>query len=213
MSITRDIGLVVQSLEDKAVITASTAQVLIAAGPGVLLSTGFSTGNVLGATSTGSSLITGNGRVIDRLSDLFTNGVPLVASPVTNVYSSRGTTSLAPKLVLGVKLQHGDSSGGGDMADYSTGSQPDDKTFFTSARTTSYSQWSTEAARLQSNPSYYDLRAAKRYIRAVHTVDKCDITTESTGFEGARLSGAIAFLGGNTPREHYTGFGSTSTST
>jgi hypothetical protein len=213
MSIIRDLGLVVQSLEDKAVITASTAQVLIANSPGVLISTGFSTGNVLGATSTADTVITGTGRVIDRLSDLFTKNVPLVACPATHLYSSRGTTSLAPKLALGVKLQHGDSSGGGDMADYSTGSQPDDKVYFTSARTTAYAYWTTEGQRLPSNQSYYDLKAAKRYIRAVHTVDKCEITTESTGWEGARLSGTIAFLGGNTPKQDLKAYGSTSTST
>ena len=81
MSLIRDLGLVVQSLEDKAIITASTAAIPATAYG--LLSTVASTGNVLGATSTGSAVITGNGRVIDRLSDLFTKGVPLVAVPST----------------------------------------------------------------------------------------------------------------------------------
>lgn len=211
MSITRDLGLTVQSLEDRATITASTAS--IPAGTYALLTTQSNSGNVVGATSTGSTTISASGRVIDRLTDLFTKAIPLVAFPATLFYSSRGTTSLAPKITVGVKLQHGDSSGGGDMADYSTQSQQDDEVYFTSVRTTDYVNWTTAPVRLESAQSYYDLRAAKRFIRAVHSVDKCEITTESTGFEGARLSGTVTFVGGDTPKTDNKAFGSTSTST
>lgn len=198
MSIIRDLGYTVQSLEEFAAIFGGST------GSQTFGSTGLAT------TSSASGL---NGRVIDRLSDLFTKDVPLVAAPYTLLYSSRGSTEADRKLTLGVKLQHGDSSGGGDMADYTTGSTPEDKVYFTTARTTDMTAWSSGLFRGQSNPAYYDLRAAKRYIRAVHYATKNRATTESSGDEGARVSGGIVFLGGNTPKVDLEGAGSTSTST
>jgi hypothetical protein len=198
MSVIRDLGLTVGSLEDTtALFGGSTGTQTF--GSTSLASTAFSSGV--------------SGRVIDRLTDLFTKDVPVVAMPATIIYSSRGSTATDRKLTLGVKLQHGDSSGGGDMADYSTQSQPDDQIYFSSARTTDMAYWSTGPLRAQSEPSYYDLRAAKRYIRAVHTVSKGTVTTESTGDEGARVSGVITFLGGATPKTDLKAVGSTSTST
>jgi hypothetical protein len=210
MSIIRDLALSVLSLEDKAFVTLSTAQI---AGAGGFFSTMHSTANVKSACTTEPGLGVIEGRVIDRLSDLFTKDIPLVACPATFLNSTRGSTQLDRKLTLGVKLQHGDSSGGGDMADYSTGSQPADKVYFTSARTTAFANWSTGALKFQSNAAFYDLRAAKRYIRAVHSVTINNVTTESTGDEGDRVSGAVVFLGNATPRPDLLGVGSTSTST
>ena len=210
MAVIRDLGLTVQSLEETSIITNSTAAI---PGAGGFQSTNASTGNIAGATSTSTTRITANGRIIDRLTDLFTKDVPVVAMPATNIFSSRGSTTLNRKWSIGVKLQHGDSSGGGDLVDYSTGSQQDDAVYFTCARTTDYANWSTGAIRKFSDPSYYDLRAAKRYIRAVHYADKYDLTTESTGDEGSRISGTITFLGGSTPKSDLKGIGSTSTST
>jgi hypothetical protein len=198
MSIIRDLGLTVQSLEEYAA------------------NFGGSTGS---QTFTSTALATSvsaaglSGRVIDRLTDLFTKDVPLVACPFTHLYASRGSTAADRRLTLGVKLQHGDSSGGGDMADYSTQSQPDDKNFFSTARTTEMVAWSTGPVRLQTAQSYYDLRAAKRYVRAVHYITKNTVTTESTGDEGARVSGGIVFLGGSTPKVDSRTVGTTSTST
>jgi hypothetical protein len=202
MSIIRDLGVILPSLEERPFVTCST-------GNQAPFGTG-TTGNVV-QSSQGAEGIAG--RVIDRLSDLYTKDLPLVAAPFTHLYSSRGSTAADRKITLGVKLQHGDSSGGGDMADYSTQAQPDDKNFFSTARTTEMIAWSTGALRLMSNASYYDLRAAKRFIRAVHYGSKNAGTTESTGDEGARFSGGIAFLGGNTPKIDAETAGSTSTST
>lgn len=197
MSIIRDLGITLPSLEEFSALFGGST------GSQALGTTGYATTSV--------SAI--NGRVIDRLSDLYTKDVPLVAVPVTHLFSSRGSTSPDRLLTLTVKLQHGDSSGGGDMADYSTQAQPADKNYFSSARTTDMTSWSSGPARLFSNASYYDLRAAKRYIRAVHGAVKNTVTTESTGDEGARISGVITFLGNATPTPSYRGVGSTSTST
>lgn len=210
MSIIRDLPQLVPSMLMKAFVTCS-CQVANLFTSGIASS--GTTGYIITATS-GGTLAIEYGRIIDRLGSEIGGARFAGVIPFTIFESTVQTTGANRQITINADLQHGDSSGGGDMADYSTQAQPDDKVFFTSARTTSYTEWTTEAARLQSNQSYYDLRAAKRYIRAVHTVDKCEITTESTGWEGGRLSGTIALLGGNTPKEKQgTGFGSTSTST
>lgn len=216
MAIIRDLGYTVQSLEDRGLITCSTANIPTnTANP--LFSTGNSTGNIV-YSSSGAA-----GRIIDRLSSLFTKNRFFVAVPATLFYSSRGSTEANRQLTIGVKLQHGDSSGGGDMADYSTESQPADKVYFTAARTTAYQNWTTDdidggstgPIRLMSDQSYYDLRAAKRFIRAVHTVTKNKATTESSGDENGRISGTITFLGGEETalRWDSKSFVSTATST
>jgi hypothetical protein len=210
MSLIRDLALSVLSLEDKAFVTLSTAQI---AGAGGFFSTMHSTANVKSACTTDGLASVVAGRVIDRLGDLYTKDIPLVACPVTFFNSTRGSTQADRKLALGVKLQHGDSSGGGDMADYSTGSQPDDKVYFTSARTTAQTYWTTGTFVGQSVASYYDLREAKRFIRAVHSIAINNVTTESTGDEGGRISGAVVFIAGATPKPDLMGYGSTSTST
>lgn len=205
MSIIRDLGYTVPSLDD------------------TLCLFGGSTGNQLGVGTTAALAISTapesgvNGRIVDRLASLFTKDLPLVAVPATLIYSSRGSTAADRKLTLGVKLQHGDSSGGGDMADYSTQSQPADKSYFSTARSSDAQIWdstgSTGPFRGQSGPAYYDLRAAKRFIRAVHYATKNSVTTESTGDEGAKLSGVITFLGGGTPQAAIKDYTGTSTTT
>lgn len=205
MSIVRDIGFVIDSLNERSLITCSTGNQVFAG----------STANNLVSTGIAASA---NGRVIDRLAALLTARYT-VAMPSTFLYASRGSTEANRELYLGVKLQHGDSSGGGDMADYSTGSQPSDRVFFGQARTTDFKSWdegdrSTGAFYGASQPCYYDLRGAKRYIRAVHYAGKNRVTTESSGDEGARVGGVIAFLGGDQlPQPTDEGATSTSTTT
>jgi hypothetical protein len=106
-------------------------------------------------------------------------------------------------VAIGVKLQHGDSSGGGDMADYSTDCQVPDRVFFgSSARTTDMKQWdgshSTGPLYGCSHTAVYDLRGAKQYLRAGVRVGKELVTTETSGDEHARVSAVITFFGGAT---------------
>jgi hypothetical protein len=207
MSIIRDLGLTLPSLEERFFVTCST-------GTG---SWGATTGTVVLGASGAAGI---SGRIFDRTAHLLTGY--MVAMPFTHLYSSRGSTAPDRKITLGVKLQHGDSSGGGDMADYSTQSQPADKIYFgATARTTEYQNWTTDdldenstgPVRLASGPSYYDVRAAKRFLRAVHFATKDANTTESTGDEGARLSGGVTFIGGDTPQHSVKSPLSSSTST
>jgi hypothetical protein len=141
-----------------------------------------------------------NGKVIDRLR--FPIGARYGACVVgAYIASTRGSTEANRKLGVGVKLQHGDSSAGGDLADYSTGNQPDDRQYFSSARTTDMLSWdgseSTGEVFAASNPGYYDLRAAKRYLRVVARAGKDLVTTESSGDEQSRVGANITFLAGD----------------
>lgn len=187
MSIVRDLGILLPSLEARPFVTCSTGN-----------QAPFGTGTTANVVQSSDGAAGVSGRIIDRLSELV-DRYP-VAMPFTVLESTKGSTEADRKVTLGVKLQHGDSSGGGDMADYSTGSQPSDKSYFSTARTTDMKQWdgtfSTGGMRVASAPAYYDLRAAKRFIRGVHIASKNRVTTESSGDEGARVSGGIAFLGG-----------------
>ena len=194
MSIVRDIAFTLQALEDTILVTCSA-----------LMSTAGSTSakGLLSAQTTADAIVataetTAFGRIIDRTQ------MPLgawyqVAAISACVHSTRGSTEADRKLTIGVKLQHGDSSGGGDMADYSTESQPDTRQYFSSARSTDHASWdaalSTGEVYGMSNPSYYDLRSAKRYLRVGVPVFKSKQTTESSGDEQARVSATITFLG------------------
>lgn len=207
MSIVNELGFVIPSLEDRLFVTCSTGSQGIA-GAG-------STTNVVQSSAAAAGATTG--RIIDRLGDQLTQRFT-VAMPFTLLQSTRGSTEADRLHTVGVKLQHGDSSGGGDMADYSTGSQPDTRNFFTTARSSDMASWdsagSTGAFRGMSNPAYYDLRAAKRYIRVAHIASKNRVTTESSGDEGSRLSGGILFIGAERlPQGTDVGFSSTSTTT
>lgn len=212
MSLVRDFPFTMVAVAERPLITCSTTgSTGTLAGP-LVVSTAdsiVSTGD-LGqiATGAGTKLVssggmgTNNGRVIDRLR--FPIGARYGAAVVSAyIASTRGSTEADRKLAVGVKLQHGDSSGGGDLADYSTANQPDDRLYFgTSVRTCDMLSWdlgdeSTGAVYAVSNSGYYDLRGAKRYLRVVGRFGKDLVTTESSGDEQARCGATITFLAGD----------------
>lgn len=117
-----------------------------------------STGDVL----SGAAI---NGRVIDRLG-LGGARIYETAEPFITAYTTVGSTAADKKLTLSVKLQHGDSSGGGDMADYSTGMTNADQNFWTTAESTAYQNWST-GVQFFAHESWYNVIPAKRYVRPV----------------------------------------------
>lgn len=213
MSLVRDIPFVMIAMPDTLLATCSA---LVTTGStGVVTPIADTTADAL-ITAAGET--TGYGRVIDRLRQ------PLgahyqVATVNSWVASTRGSTEADRKLTIGIKLQHGDSSGGGDMADYSTGSQPSDRQYFSTARSTDHVSWdaseSTGPVYAPSYAGYYDLRGAKQYIRVAVPVLKNKITTESSGDEQSRVGAAIAFAAAdNLPvLVDSTGPYSTSTST
>ncbi len=147
------------------------------------------TANVVFTCSTGNyaSGAAINGKVVDRLG--LVAAVPsaalgvrdrcLVAEPFIYAIQHAGSTSAARNVSLDIKLQHGDSSGGGDMADYSTGAQPATANFYHSGLTTDMKNWTTGLVAGYSNPCHYELTGAKRYIRAVGAVTKFGVSTST----------------------------------
>jgi hypothetical protein len=148
----------------------------------------------------GNTETTAYGVVIDRIGPLV-GARYNVAMPAAHYHASAGSTEADRKITIGVRLQHGDSSGGGDMADYSTQNVQAARQYFSTARTSEMKNWdaslSTGALFAHSAPTYYDLRAAKRYVRVAIPVFKNRVTTESSGDEPARVGAAVAFLAGD----------------
>lgn len=215
MGLLRDIPFSMNALKDTIVVTCSAITTTAASTSPV---------GLLSAESTASAVVsagaetTAFGRVIDR--DRFPIGARYQFAVVgAALHSTRGSTEADRKLTIGAKLQHGDSSGGGDMADLSTAQQADTRQYFSTARTTDMKQWdggeSSGEVYAASNPAVYDLRAAKRYIRVGVPVFKNRVTTESSGDEQARLSATVTFLEGDKvpQRTDSTGPYSTTTST
>ena len=132
-----------------------------------------------------------NGRVIDRLGLVFATAGAVALSPRDKPYtvepfcfaSVPGSTSTLKNVSLDIKLQHGDSSGGGDMADYTTQDQPVTANYFNAAMTTDMVNWTTGSFIVHSNPAQYELTGAKRFIRAVGVVTKFGVST-STATDG-----------------------------
>lgn len=231
MGLVRDIPFVMRAAEDTILVTCSdimstagsTAAVGIR-GSKTTASAVVSTGT-LGALSTdarsaifAAGMASFNGRIIDRTR--FPLGANYIyAAPSASLVSTRGSTEVNRKLAVGVKLQHGDSSGGGDLADFSTANQPSDRQYFSSARSTDGQAWdaseSTGTVYAVSNPAVYDLTAAKRYLRVVGRFGKDAVTTESSADEQSRVGLECVFFAGDKipQRADSTSPFSTSTST
>lgn len=199
--IVREMGQTLEALEAREFSTCSTANQTLAG----------STANAAKDNGSGTTFL---GRIIDRLGDMISGARWQACIPAAKLWTTRGTTEADAMMQLGVRLEHGDSSGGGDMARYSTDQQPADVTFFTTQRTTAESEYSTGEVRFQTGPAMYDLRAAKRWIRVAVFARKNRATTESSGTEGGRLSADLTFIGADRyPPAPWTSQGSTSTST
>lgn len=161
-----------------------------------------STGDVL----SGAAI---NGRVIDRLG-LGKNRIWEYAEPFIHCYTTIGSTGLDQRVTLSIKLQHGDSSGGGDMADYSTGMQSPDASFQTTAMSTAMQNWST-GLQYWSHDGEYNVIAAKRYVRPVGVFTRGGTTTSTAAgsVDGAYITMGVRFA---SP-DHADSASSTSTST
>ncbi len=150
------------------------------------------TGQV-GTNSTGSVLSGAdiNGKVIDRLG-LLTSGpngtgifTPrdrgLIAEPFMFGHSFLGSTVAARNVNVFVRLQHGDSSGGGDMADYSTQDQPATANWLSGTLSTDQATWTTGKIVYFTNPCSYELTGSKRFIRVVGNMVHGGASTCSSG--------------------------------
>ncbi len=199
MSVVRDLGFTLPAMTETILITCSDP--LSTAGSTTAVpNKARTTADVL-ASPTQGTFTTAFGRVIDRLAPPI-GALYAVAMPAASLTATRGSTEADRQLRLGVYLLHGDSSGGGDMAAYSTDSAPADRSYFSTARTTDMISWdaglSTGPVSAASNPAYFDIRAAKRYLQVAVRCLKDKVTTESSGDEHARISASITFLGGDS---------------
>lgn len=200
MALLRDLPFVVPAFREKYVITCAAAGPFqsTAASTEVRFGVHLATADVI--VSTGAASTWHYGDVINRLDDRFAAFYRGVA-PAAYLYACVGSTEANRNLLLDVKLQHGASSAGGDMADFSTGRQPATRTWFGTNRTTDQVNWdgslSTGALLAHSNPAYYDLTNAKQYLRMGVAVAKNRVTTETSGDELARVGGTLTFFGGD----------------
>jgi hypothetical protein len=233
MGLIRDLPFAITVLEDSILVTCSaimtTAGSTSAVGmlsakttASALVSTG-DIGNV-SATEQGARVSSGGmvtsteAKILDRTRYPLGSHYQAVSAQAIFV-STRGSTEADGKLALGVTVFHGDSSGGGDLAELSTGMRPKDRVYGTSVRTTDMAGWDTAESSgtvyFVSNPGICDLRAAKQYIQVRPRYGKNKVTTESSGYEQGRASAIATFFAGDLlpPGLDTTSPYSTSTST
>lgn len=117
-----------------------------------------------------------NGSVIDRLAlgFSFTHAQPYLIGQLPGTTSTTGARFRS----VAVKLRHGDSSGGGDLVDYSTGLIANAEPFYTTqGESTDWQNWTTGPIRLQVSSVAFPLLGAKRFITAAGTVTAPGLTT------------------------------------
>lgn len=120
------------------------------------------------------------GSIVDRqaLARAFTHFRP-------NLYGvglANTSTAGAKVAKLDVFLQHGDSSGGGDMAEANTGLRVAQQQIFNSGElTTDYKSWTTGSVRVQHSGVSYASLNLKRYVRPAGIVTRLGLSTATTG--------------------------------
>ena len=132
-----------------------------------------------GGDSTSGGVFTGSVIDLQALPSRFTHLQPVIAGTLPGTTSTAG----ASRIELDVRLQHGDSSGGGDMANLSTDMLPaTTQKYFSTEMSTDHPSWSTGTIRAQYSPEPIPLLGAKRYVR--------------TGGQVTRIGGATSTAAG-----------------
>lgn len=132
-----------------------------------------------GGDSTSGGVFTGAVIDLQALPSRFTHLQPVIAGTLPGTTSTAG----ASRIELDVRLQHGDSSGGGDMANLSTDMLPaTPQKYFSTEMSTDHPSWSTGTIRAQYSPEAIPLLGAKRYVR--------------TGGQVQRIGGATSTAAG-----------------
>lgn len=142
-----------------------------------------------GGDSTSGGNINGNIIDLQALPARFTHAQPVIAAQLPGTTSTAGGS----RIKLEVRLQHGNSSGGGDMANLSTDMLPDNpQAYYSTEMSTDHKSWSTGVIRVQYAPKCIPLLAADRFIRVQGVVTRVGIATSTAA---AQL--LIAHLGCN----------------
>ena len=145
--------------------------------------------NIIFTCSTGDALsgVAVTGQIIDRLglggsaypNQVVKNDRGLVGAPFAFAWTTAGSTATNKQVLVDCQLQHGDSSGGGDMANLSTADAAVTRVYFSTAESTEFLRWTTGPMFAYSNVSDYALDAAKRFIRPVTIVTKNNLATST----------------------------------
>lgn len=116
-----------------------------------------------------------SGSIVDRLQMAreFEYGQPVVMGTGLSNTSTGGIKHAK----LDVYLRHGDSSGGGDQAEISTGLRVAQQPVFNTGLTTDEKAWTTGSVRVQHSGAAYDLRGVKRWLSAAAIVTRAGVTT------------------------------------
>lgn len=137
--------------------------------------------HIVGDCSTNGDSTSGGtfyGSIIDLQAyrSRFTHLQPIVAGTLPGVTSTAG----ASRFSLDVVVQHGASSGGGDMANLSTDQLPQSpQNYFSTAMSTSHPSWSTGNIRAAYSPEPIPLLGAKRYVRVGGSVARVGNATST----------------------------------
>lgn len=119
-----------------------------------------------------------NGAVIDRLAlgNHFTHAQPFLFG---EGLSNTGNTGGQKRVLLDVFLKHGDSSGGGDLAEVDTGLRTAQQVNYTTAGTTGEYAWSTGTVRVQHYANPYSLLGVKRFIAPSGIMERAGVVTST----------------------------------
>ena len=123
-------------------------------------------GHIVPDCATGGDSTSGgtfNGSIVDRLAlgYSFTHAQPVLIGELPATTSTQGRRFVS----LQVKLYHGDSSAGGDLAALNTGLDADAVEHYTTqGESTDWKTWTTGLLRMQCSPKVYPLMGAKRFI-------------------------------------------------
>jgi len=119
-----------------------------------------------------------NGSVIDRLAlgQAFSHAQPFVFG---EGLSNTGSTGGQKRVLLDVFLKHGDSSGGGDLAEVDTGLRTAQQVNFSTAGTTGEYTYTTGTIRVQHSANPYPLLGLKRWIAPAAIVERAGVVTST----------------------------------
>lgn len=168
---------------------------------------GCKVNQVVGDCSTNGDSTSGGtltGSIIDRHALGFSYGhaQPFIVGELPGVTSTAGARFVS----LAIKLKHGDSSGGGDLADYSTGLITDAIPHYTTqGESTDWKTWTTGTMRMQASPKAYPLQGAKRFIAPAAIVTRAGKATSTAA--GNLFNGTIGVNMMRQDHEHSADYG------
>ena len=133
-----------------------------------------------------------DGSVVDRLAmgRSFTHAQPfIVGSGLSNT-----STGGIKHVKLDVLLKHGDSSGGGDLAEVDTGLRVVQQPVYNTGLTTDEKVWTTGTVRVQHSGVPYALQGLKRWIAPSAIVTRAGVTTATGSGNDLNVSLGVNLL-------------------